>query len=175
MFMYAFRFNRRVRRSALLLFLLLAVMAAGRLVLNLVPEGNAALTGATIKRQDGKTEEQRQEFLTTLGWVVNPEPDEVVEIIIPKKFDEVYENYNNIQKEQGMDLSRYKGKRCKRYSYTVLNYPGGEQNIRLNILVCKNKIIGGEVSSMGLDGFMHGLIFPAQSATPQTSEPVTGT
>lgn len=168
MLMYAFRFNRRVRRSALLLLLLLAVMAAGRLVLNLIPEGNAALTGATIKRQSGKTEEQRQEFLTALGWVVNPEPDEVVEVIIPKKFDEVYENYNNIQKEQGMDLSRYKGKRCKRYSYTVLNYPGGAQNVRLNLLVCGNKIVGGDVSSLGLDGFMQGLVFPAESSTAKT-------
>ncbi len=168
MLMYAFRFNRRVRRSALLLLLLLAVMAAGRLVLNLIPEGNAALTGAQIKRQSGKTEEQRQEFLTALGWVVNPEPDEVVEVIIPKKFDDVYENYNNIQKEQGMDLSRYKGKRCKRYSYTVLNYPGGAQNVRLNLLVCGNKIVGGDVSSMGLDGFLQGLAFPAQLPTATT-------
>ena len=169
MLMYAFRFNRRVRRSALLLLLLLVVMAAGRLVLNLIPEGNAALTGATIKRQSGKTEEQRQEFLTALGWVVNPEPDEVVEVIIPKKFDDVYENYNNIQKEQGMDLSRYKGKRCKRYSYTVLNYPGGAQNVRLNLLVCGNKIVGGDVSSMGLDGFLQGLTFPTQSPAAKTS------
>lgn len=169
MLMYAFRLNRRVRRSALLLLLLLAVMAAGRLVLNLIPEGNTALTGATIKRQSGKTEEQRQEFLTALGWVVNPEPDEVVEVIIPKNFDDVYENYNNIQKEQGMDLSRYKGKRCKRYSYTVLNYPGGAQNVRLNLLVCGNKIVGGDVSSMGLDGFMQGLVFPKESSTAKAS------
>lgn len=169
MLMYAFRFNRRVRRSALLLLLLLAVMAAGRLVLNLIPEGNATLTGATIKRQSGKTEEQRQEFLAALGWVVNPEPDEVVEVIIPKKFDEVYENYNNIQKEQGMDLSRYRGKRCKRYSYTVLNYPGSAQNVRLNLLVCGNKIVGGDVSSMGLDGFMQGLVFPEESSTAKRS------
>lgn len=169
MLMYAFRFNRRVRRSALLLLMLLAVMAAGRLVLNLIPEGNTALTGATIKRQSGKTEEQRQEFLTALGWVVNPEPDEVVEVIIPKNFDDVYENYNNIQKEQGMDLSRYKGKRCKRYSYTVLNHPSGAQSVRLNLLVCGNKIVGGDVSSMGLDGFMQGLVFPEESSTAKAS------
>lgn len=169
MLMYAFRFNRRVRRSALLLLLLLAVMAAGRLVLNLIPEGNAALTGAQIKRQSGKTEEQRQEFLTQLGWTVNPEPDEVVEVIIPKKFDEVYENYNNIQKEQGMDLSRYRGKHCKRYSYTVLNHPSGAQNVRLNLLVCQNKIVGGDVSALGLDGFMQGLVFPTEAPAPETS------
>lgn len=64
-----------------------------------------------------------------------------------------------------MDLSRYKGKRCKRYSYTVLNYPGGVQNVRLNLLICGNKIVGGDVSSLGLDGFMRGLVFPAESST----------
>lgn len=168
MLMYSFRFNRRVRRSALLLLLLLGVMATGRLVLNLLPEGNTAPTGAVIKRQNGKTEEQRQEFITSLGWVVNSEPDEVVEVVIPKKFDEVYENYNNIQKEQGMNLQRYQGKRCKRYSYTVLNHPSGATNVRLNLLVCGNKIVGGDVSSLGMDGFMQGLSFPAETTTSLT-------
>ena len=169
MLMYSFRFNKRVRRSALLLLLLLGVMAAGRLVLNLIPEGNAAPTGAAIKRQNGKTEEQRQEFLTALGWVVNSEPDEVVEVVIPKKFDDVYESYNTIQKEQGMDLTRYHGKRCKRYSYTVQNYPNGAKNVRLNLLVCGNKIIGGDVCSLGLDGFLQGLVYPVETTVPEAS------
>ena len=168
MLMYSFRFNRQVRRSALLLLLLLGVMATGRLMLNLIPEGKAAPTGAEIKRQNGKTEEQRQEFITSLGWVVNSEPDEVVEVVIPKKFDEVFENYNSIQKEQGMDLSRYKGKRCRRFSYTVLNHPSGAKNVRLNLLVCGNKIVGGDVSALGMDGFMQGLAFTDPTATPNT-------
>ncbi len=164
MLMYSFRFNRKLRRSTLLLFLLIAVMAAGRVVLSLMPDG-AMETGLTIKREAAKTEEERQQLITGLGWQVEPQPAEAIEIVIPKKFDEIYLKYNEIQKQQGTDLSRWRGKRCMRYSYNVLNHPSGEDHVRLNLLVCGGKAIGGDVCSLGLDGFMEGLRFPTEDLT----------
>lgn len=164
MLMYSFRFNRKLRHSTLLLLLLLAVMAAGRLVLSFIPDGTMA-AGAVIKRQAAKTEEQRQQFIVGLGWQVEPQPAETVDVVIPKKFDEVYQSYNLLQKEQGMDLTRWRGKRCQKYSYNVLNHPSGDPNVRLNLLVCGGKIIGGDVCSLGLDGFMQGLAFPNEDLT----------
>lgn len=163
MLLYSFRFNRKLRRTALLLLLLLAVMTVGRLVMAFSPEQqvNAA---ATIKRRPAKTEQQRQQFIADLGWQVSSEPDEAADVVIPKKFDDVYQSYNTIQKEQGTDLTRYRGKRCKRYSYTVLNHPSGLSNIRLNLLVCGGKVIGGDICSLGLDGFLQGLCFPTENA-----------
>lgn len=161
MLLYSFRFNRKLRHTALLLLLLLAVMTAGRLVMAFSPEQVSA--AVTVKRRPAKTEEQRQQFIADLGWQVNPEPEEAVEIVIPKNFDDVYQSYNTIQKEQGTDLSRYRGKRCQRYSYTVLNHPSGLDNIRLNLLVCGGKVIGGDVCSLGLDGFLQGLCFPQEN------------
>ena len=67
-----------------------------------------------------------------------------------------FEKYNEIQKQQGCDLSKYAGKRCKRYTYVIENYPGQAEGVRANILVYKNKVIGGDVCSVELDGFMHG-------------------
>lgn len=97
-------------------------------------------------------------FISTFGWEVNEEPDEVREVVIPAEFDEVYSNYNAIQKKQGYDLLKYAGKRVKRWTYTVLNYPGYEEEefIKINVLMCDNEIIGGDVCSIRLDGFMHG-------------------
>lgn len=109
-----------------------------------------------IEKASGKTSDQRVEFLKTFGWEVEPEEIEIMEVMIPKEPDEVFNNYNTIQKEQGCDLSKYAGKRCKRYSYTVLNYPDGSDDIRANILVYNGKIVGGDVCSLKLDGFMHG-------------------
>lgn len=103
-----------------------------------------------------KTNDQRIEFIATFGWEVESEPVEVMEVIIPKEFDDLYKEYNSIQKMQGCDLSSYAGKRCKRYSYTVLNYPGQKENVRINLLVLSNKVIGGDVCSLEQDGFMHG-------------------
>lgn len=170
MMMFSFSFKRRLRRSTLLLLLLLAVMAAGRAVIWMLPDPDTAVSATTIKRQPGKTEEQRQAFLAALGWMVDPEPGEVLEVVIPKEFDETYQNYNRIQTDQGLDLSRYRGKRCKRYSYMVHNHPSGDEHVRLNLLVCSGKIIGGDVCSMGLDGFLQGLAFPESPAESQATQ-----
>lgn len=110
----------------------------------------------TSKKTAAKTNEQRLTFIQAFGWEVDEEPAEIMEVIIPKEFDEVYKGYNSIQKLQGCDLQPLSGKRCKRYSYTVVNYPGQTENVRINLIVYKNKIVGGDVCSLEKDGFMHG-------------------
>lgn len=99
------------------------------------------------------------QYISTLGWDVSTEPDEIREIIIPSEFDDVYSNYNEIQISQGFDLSDYAGERVKRWTFTVTNYPGyeNEECVKINILVYETAVIGGDVCSVELDGFMHGL------------------
>lgn len=99
-------------------------------------------------------------FISSLGWEVNETPDEIREVIIPSEFDDVYTNYNEIQLAQNYDLSEFKGERVKKWTYTVNNYPGceGEEFIKINILICDGKVIGGDVCSVKLDGFMHGFV-----------------
>lgn len=104
--------------------------------------------------------EQRVEFIKSFGWEIDKEPIEVKEVIIPSEFNDVFSNYNSIQKKQGFNLEKYKGKTVKRYCYNVLNYPNTEDDVRINLLVLDNKIIGGDVCSVKLDGFMHGFNFP---------------
>lgn len=98
-------------------------------------------------------------FISQFGWQVNEDPIEVTEVIIPEEFNETYEKYNDIQKEQGLDLSDYKGQRVKRWTYEITNYPDSDADegvIRINLLVYKDKVIGGDVCSTEIDGFMHG-------------------
>ena len=85
---------------------------------------------------------------------------EFMEVQIPQEFDEVYAKYNEIQTAQGMDLTKYQGKRVMRYTYSIKNYPSGEEGVCANMLVYKNKLIAGDVCSPKLDGFMHGLSMP---------------
>ncbi len=104
---------------------------------------------------------ERLAFISQFGWEVCDEPLEVREVIIPEEFDEVYENYNSLQLSQGFDLSEFCGKRVKRWTYAVNNYPGVPENdgtVRINMLVYKNAVIGGDVCSIKLDGFMHGFM-----------------
>ncbi len=80
---------------------------------------------------------------------VSEQPYEVAEITIPENFNNVWTNYNNLMKENGYDLSLYKGKKCKRYTYLIPS-----KNARANIIVCDGKIIGGDICSITLDGIM---------------------
>lgn len=105
------------------------------------------------------TPEERIEFIKQFGWDVEKTPVEVRDVVIPLEFDDVYENYNTIQINQGLDLKKYAGVRVKRWTYTVKNYPGYGENvdyIRINMLVYNGSVIGGDVCSIKLDGFMHG-------------------
>ena len=72
------------------------------------------------------------------------------EVILPEEFNDVYTNYNAVQKTQNMDLEPFAGKTCKQWVYHVTNYPG-EENVRATLLVYEGNIIGGDLSSAALD------------------------
>ena len=84
-----------------------------------------------------------------MGYDVSENPYEVTEFTIPEEFNDVYINYNRLQKEGGYDLSSYKGKKCIRYTYLIPSV-----NARANIIVCDGKIIGGDICGITLDGIM---------------------
>ncbi|MBQ9113014.1 MAG: DUF4830 domain-containing protein [Clostridia bacterium] len=104
-----------------------------------------------------KTEEDRIEFLRQFGWEVKPEAVESVEVTIPENFDKIFTAYNELQKRQGLDLSKYKKKNVQRYTYEITNYDGYDGTVYANILVYRNKVIAGDVCSADVKGFMHGL------------------
>lgn len=105
------------------------------------------------------TKEERICFLKSLGWEIDPESERERDVIIPETFDEIYENYNELQKKAGFDLADYKGKTVKKYSYIILNYPSAEKDdiIKLDLLVFDGRVIGGDIYSPRLDGFIIGL------------------
>lgn len=107
-----------------------------------------------------KTENQRQEFLKEMGWQVSSEFDECKTAVIPEEWNEVYKNYNNLQKQQGFDLTAYKGKQIEIYTYSVKNYPDHEKddNIICNLMIYQGQLIGGDICSTSLNGFMQGLV-----------------
>ena len=96
-------------------------------------------------------------YLSELGWQVEPEPLEVKSLVIPRSFSGVYADYAALQARQGYPLAEYGGMEAKRYSFRVLNYPGGEENIVADLVVCGQTVIAGDIQSTALDGFMTGL------------------
>ena len=120
-------------------------------------DGDAlASKNADIDYDGIKTNEDRVEFLAQFGWEVDPSAVESIEVTIPEDFDKVFTGYNEIQKGQGLDLSKYKGKTMMRYTYDVTNYEGYEGKVQANILVYRGKVVGGDICSADINGFIHG-------------------
>ena len=119
---------------------------------------NAAAASAAPTKV--KTNQDRVAYLEHYGWQVSPEPASVEELLIPETFDESYEEYLSLQQSQGFDLTELCGKRVKRCTYEITNYPTGEAGVQISLLIYKNKVVGGEVFSPQLNGFLHGLERP---------------
>ena len=111
---------------------------------------------AEISYSKIKTNDDRIAFLGQFGWKVAENPVEELEVTIPEKFDKVFTGYNEIQKRQGLDLSKYKGKNVMRYTYEITNYEGESGKVYANVIVYRNKVIGGDVCSANVGGFIHG-------------------
>jgi len=107
------------------------------------------------------TKEDRLNFLSSFGWEIDEASEKSQNILIPRTFSRVYEDYNELQKTQGCDLSEYAGLEAVRYTYTVLNYPDYSGTVYAELLVHSNIVIGGDVHAAAMDGFICGLSFPS--------------
>ena len=156
MFVVTARLNKK---KLLICILILAAIAA--VVLVLTGSGRKAQAASLPKlTAKVKSNEQRVSYLQGLGWEVSQTPLEEQEVTIPKTFNEIYTSYNELQKAQGFDLTDYAGLRVTRYTYEVRNYPDASDTVVADLLVYKHKVIGGDVQSTALDGFMQGLEYP---------------
>lgn len=152
----------KVRPRRLILCALAVVLALGMVVAvgGVMNDHGVQAASAASSPKGVKTNEDRVAYLESYGWKVLPDPIAVEELLIPEKFDETYQDYLSLQSEQGFDLTAYTGKRVKRYAYEITNYPTGETGVQAGLLIYKNTVIGGEVLSSRLDGFIHGLSMP---------------
>jgi hypothetical protein len=154
MFIYAVR-ARSVKFFAVLL-VALAVLLGILLGGGSVP---ASAKAQEINFSGIKTEEDRIAFIKSAGVEINPDKAaEEASFVMPERFDRVMLGYNEIQKRQGLDLSKYAKKKVTRYTYEVKNYDGYEGIVLVNLLVYRNKIIGCDVCSSDPEGFVEPLI-----------------
>lgn len=116
----------------------------------------AAGADAEISYTGVKTNEDRIKFLSQFGWEVKSEPVQTCSVTIPAEFDKIFTGYNEIQKRQGLDLSDYKKKKATRYTYEVTNYEGEEGTVYANVIIYRNRVIGGDICSADVTGFIHG-------------------
>ena len=150
--------------------IILAIAAAAILGLILLFGGSDAQTTSAMPISSN---DARIKFLTDFGWEVASSPVESGQVRIPEQTTEVYDRYNNLQKNQGYDLTQYAGKNVMRYVYKVNNYPGATEPVYATILVYKNQIIGGDITNTAVHGKVHGFKMPkmTEPTTPETTAP----
>ena len=153
-----FILTARLSKKKIARFLLAAVTVPVILLLCFLPR----------QEEDAKTEPllknnaDRIAYLQSLGWDVAPEPTESLELLLPETLPTNYIAYNQIQLAQGFDLNACCGKQLTRYTYTVNNYPNYSKGVQLNLYICNDRVVAGDIIATGVNGFQSGILFPAQ-------------
>ena len=119
----------------------------------------------SIKYEKVKAADDAAGFLGQFGWVVDAGSVETAQVTIPAEFDKIFSGYNEMQKAQGLDLSKYKKKEVTRYTFRVTNYADAQGQpydgvVYANVLVYRQRVIGGDVCSANVSGFIHGFEKP---------------
>ena len=154
MFIFTAKFNKR---KAVMIILSIAVLLCA--IILIAGSLSRDSTKATkISSENLKSNEERIAYLNDLGWEVEKTPMDTQEIVIPRQFTGVYEDYVKLQNEQGFTLEKYGGMKAIRYTYKILNYPGNDDTIVADMIIYGTTLIAGDIQSTALDGFMIGLV-----------------
>lgn len=135
--------RRKLLAGAITVFFCCLVLATALIV----TLGDRAVTTAA-ENTSVRSNEDRVAYLSELGWQVTEQPAMVEELMIPETFDESYDEYLALQSQQGFDLTKYTGKRVKRYIYDITNYPDNGVGMQAALLVYKSKVIGGQLQAV---------------------------
>lgn len=128
----------------------LAALAAAILLCVLIA-GRFSSVSAGDNLPSGATNALRAEFARSLGYELDEETAVSKTITVPLKFSDVYERYNELQNQAGFDLKPYAGCEVTVYTYAVKDSSDG---LMMNIIVCDGVIIGGDVCTASIDGYM---------------------
>lgn len=106
------------------------------------------------------SEEARLSYLADLGWAVRDTPVETLDLQLPQTWSGEWESYIQLQNEQGLPFADFAACQVRRYTYAVTNYPEVTQGVQINLYLCEDQLIGGDLISTGEKAFQHGLAFP---------------
>ena len=141
----------------------LAVIAAGMVLAALILILGRGGSGEEPSRPQLTGNAERVAYLQEMGWQVEEEPVTTLQFLLPPQLKGDYVAYNALQKSQGFDLEPCCGKQVTRYTYTVTNYPQRPDGVQLNLYVCEDLPVAGDVVCTGADGFQNTLVFPGET------------
>ena len=132
--------------AAAILFSVIALSGAGEVV-------SASSNATEVDFSGIKEKSDRVEFIRRFGLTVDDNYEESVAFKIPENFDRVILGYNELQKKQGLDLSKYAKKRVTRYSYKITNYDYPSDTYA-TLFIYRGRVVACDVSSADPEGFV---------------------
>lgn len=152
-----FVLTAHIHKKRAILLLVAAIVAIALIIFLFNGMRNSGSGGAVPLASN----ENRITYLQSWGWEVNPEPVETLQLLLPDQLSDGDQAYNELQKEQGFDLTKYCGKQVSRYTYTVTNYPDRPNGVQVNLYICEEQPVAGDVIAAGANGFQSGLKYPS--------------
>ncbi len=144
--MLVLNFKLKNRGRALWIALIAAIIAAVVFVVVKNSSGKRADTATCDEIGEyslsAETDAERLDILRSFG-IENAELAESDEVTIPEDFNSVTENYNELQKQIGLDLTPYKGQKAERLTYSL---NGGSASYAV-LLINNGKLIGGHLTN----------------------------
>lgn len=103
-----------------------------------------------------ETAEDRTAYLASLGWRCDAASEQYRAVRLPEDFTGVMADYAAMQRADGFSMEKYAGKVCSQYVYTLTEHPGS-LTVYAVLYIYKGRVIGGDIHTAALDGYMHGL------------------
>ena len=141
------------KKRAVALLLILGVILSAAVILCSSPRSLFS-TGDML---DVSQTKGREKYLASYGWMIDPNSEEERNVLLPKNFEGAVREYADMQTSQGYDFASYAGHQCRQFTYTVTNYEGCSSTVYATLYVKGTRVIGGDIHSAEIDGFMHGI------------------
>lgn len=150
--MFVFSFKASKIKLIGIVFICIALAA---LIIAFLPDAGSSMnvnkidSSERLLKIDAGKEKGRMEYFAELGYSVKKDPVSKTSEKLAKKFDAVMERYNDLQRSQGYDLEKYKGKSVTGYTYEVLSLPDktrmGDEKYFATIIVHNDKVVAADL------------------------------
>lgn len=145
--MFVFNLKLKSKRSLLILLIVAIIIVAFVCLIVSVNKSHSVPDTATCDEIGeyslcAESSQVQCEFLSQLGYEVDKEVSCDV-VTIPTEFNSIYTEYNQLQKQIGLDLSKFKGKIAQRIKFNLAN----TDKKYAVLLIYDGKVIGGHITN----------------------------
>lgn len=140
--------NFQIRKPKKIIIVISAV-AIIALICVISAAGNRKNSGKAVKNGREyslavKNDDEAEEFLKNFGIDAILQKTGEEKVIIPQTFNAVYDEYNSLQKQIGLDLTKYKGKAALKTTYKIRS----DKAEYAVLLIRGGRVIGGHLTSL---------------------------